>query len=146
MTKKVRRPDGTEEEVTGTAEEIAAYERLLRGEVSEQKKKPPVLKGGEVELDGEPVTDDEVEYIRSFRKFIRDPNTFRVPYQPYVPPLDFQPYEPYVPQRIRIVPNTGELWNPCRWCGKNNCMDAHIICGTTTTSNSIEWPTETRIH
>lgn len=129
MTKKFKRPDGTEEEVTGTAEEIAAYERALRGEVSEGKKPPPVLKGAE--LDGEPVTDAEVEYIRSFRKMLRDPNTFLVPPQVH-------PNEPRWPGLG--VPGIGDypggftvdriIVNPqvCPVCGQYGCMQTHITC------------------
>lgn len=45
MKKKVLKPDGSTEEVEGTPEEIAEYERRLRGEVAEapKKKGPRVL-------------------------------------------------------------------------------------------------------
>lgn len=38
MKKKIVRPDGSTEEVEGTAEEIVEYEKRLRGEVEETKK------------------------------------------------------------------------------------------------------------
>lgn len=44
MKKIVKRPDGSEELLEGTAEEIAAYERALR-EQADKKPKKDVLKG-----------------------------------------------------------------------------------------------------
>lgn len=44
MKKTITKQDGTKEEVEGSAEEIAEYERKTRGEVKEQVKKPELLK------------------------------------------------------------------------------------------------------
>lgn len=53
MKRTFKRPDGTEEVLEGTAEELAEYERKLRGEESPKKekkeKKPEVLKGKNLE-------------------------------------------------------------------------------------------------
>lgn len=43
MKKTIKKPDGTEEVVEGTAAEIAEYERKLRGEVKESPVKGPKL-------------------------------------------------------------------------------------------------------
>lgn len=128
MKRTFRRSDGTEEVLEGTAEELAEYERKLKREQAEpQQPRPDILKG--LEVDGEPVTEPELDWVRNMRKMLRDPNTFRVPdqlgapFQPYLPAIPWQPLCPW-PNTDRFI--TGE---PCRWCGKYNCYDTHIICG-----------------
>lgn len=49
MKRTVRKPDGSEEVMEGTAEELAEYERKLNSENRQQPVKPGVLKGRELE-------------------------------------------------------------------------------------------------
>lgn|SRR5574337_564411 len=115
MKRTFKRPDGTEEQVEGTAEELAEYERRLRGEISEQKRPPPVLRGAE--LDGEPVTDQEVEWIRTLRRLRTVPS---IPEYPTYP----------IPQPIVTYKQwtTNRTWIPCKYCGEPDCHKSHIIC------------------
>lgn len=51
MKKHLKRPDGSEETVEGTPEEISEYERISSGKakVVEQAKRPEVLKGAPID-------------------------------------------------------------------------------------------------
>jgi len=104
MKRTFKRPDGTEEVFEGTAEELAEYERKLN-EHTRPPTKPDVLHGAS--LDGQEVTVAEIEFLRSWRKLLTSPDTFRVPYQtqPYV-----QPYVPYQPPIIQPSPSWPGEW------------------------------------
>lgn len=59
MKKTIQKPDGTTETVEGTPEEIAEYERKLRGEVQEAPKpKGPGL-----------LTEEMLKFLEGLRKF-----------------------------------------------------------------------------
>lgn len=70
MKKVNKRPDGTEEVLEGDPEELRKYEDLQKPQeqqpITESPKKPGILHGAEV--DGVPLTDGEVELIRTVRK------------------------------------------------------------------------------
>lgn len=53
MKKHLKRPDGSEETVEGTPEEISEYERISSGKAKavEQAKRPEVLKGSPIDED-----------------------------------------------------------------------------------------------
>jgi hypothetical protein len=108
VKKTIKRPDGTEEVVEGTAEEIAEYERKLR-EGTKPSKKKPVLHGAEV--DGIPLTEAESMLVRMKRMgLLEKPDPLFIPYiQPYIQPL-----------------------LGCQICGQLNCMQTHIWFETTT--------------
>ena len=116
MRKVIKRPDGTEEVVEGTAEEIAEYERNIREGNRPRNKKPPVLRGAEV--DGKPLTDAEVAAVRLMRmgllpqkEIVKEPYPYPITY----PPIWLQPVK-----------------QPCRFCGVIDCMQTHIWCETRT--------------
>jgi hypothetical protein len=119
VKKTIKRPDGSEEVVEGTAEEIAEYEQKLREVVRSVKgKKKPVLHGAEV--DGKPLTDSEVMMVRLSRMGI-------------LPQKEDRPV--YIPQ---IVPYTlGPV--TCWVCGQLDCRINHIIC-----NEPVTW-TDTKI-
>ena len=125
MKKTIKRPDGTEEVVEGTAEEIAEYERKLR-EGSKSSKKKPVLHGASV--DDIPLTDNEIILIRLSRLGIVS--------QPVNAPMHITPI--YVPQYLPYRLDTGTP--ACSFCGQYNCNQLHIWCSdqvTTTTGTTL---------
>jgi hypothetical protein len=66
MKKVIKHPDGSEEVIEGTADEIAEYERQLKEDGKPKSlKEKPVLHGAEV--DGKPLTDEEINLICLFR-------------------------------------------------------------------------------
>lgn len=131
MKKVIKHPDGREETVEGTAEEIAEYERKLR-EGGKSRGKKPVLHGAEV--DGEPLTDAEIMLIRLSRAGLLPKESERKEVTPWYPTPFYQPY----------------LWQPersfsertCRWCGTLDCQQTHIICEQSIVSdNTLQGPT-----
>ena len=124
MRKVIKRPDGSEEVIEGTAEEIAEYERQIREGNRPKSKKPPVLKGAEV--DGQPLTDAEVAAVRLMRLGLLPQKEYVPMWQPTVyPPIWLQPQ----PQ-------------PCWYCGIIGCKQMHIWCETRTitTDNTLQIP------
>lgn len=114
MKRTFKRPDGTEEVVEGSAEELAEYERRLReGSKAPGKGKKPVLHGAAV--DGEPLTDDEVNLVRLSRHGFL---------QKITAPIYIPQYVPYV-SPIK-----------CWFCGTFDCHQTHIWYGTT--SNTLQ--------
>lgn len=123
MKKKFRQADGTEVEVEGTAEELAEYERRIReGQqpVSVGRKKKPVLHGAP-EVDGKPLTDEEITLVRLSRAGL-------APFKKEELDTPFVPYK-FIPYQIPVdnFPPTPICWV----CGKVNCHEMHIWCGTT---------------
>lgn len=119
MRKVIKRPDGTEEVVEGTADEIAEYERQIREGAKPRPKKPPVLRGAEV--DGKPLTDAEIGAVRLMRMGLLPQKEYvPVPYSPVIEPI--RPYW------------LGEV--PCGICGVIGCRQLHVwstvINGTST--------------
>ena len=119
MRKVIKHPDGREETVEGTPEEIAEYERQLReGGKPRPGKKKPVLHGAEV--DGKPLTDDEVNLVRLSRAGLL-PKERKEP--------AFVPFTPYTPVPWPVMPDPYWLRDiPCSFCGKINCHELHIWC------------------
>lgn len=120
MIKKIKHPDGTEEVVEGTPEEVAAYERALNEGRPATKRKPPILKGKELE--------ELQQWIReSIDVILRRIDALPPPYQ-----------VTYYPQVIQWPPLQPSLPSPCIWCGNYGCNRNHIICtGITTAGTSI---------
>lgn len=117
MKKLIKHPDGTEEVIEGTAEEIAAYERKLR-EGGKSKGKKPVLHGAEV--DGKPLTDEEIALVRLSRAGLL-PKERKEP--------AFQPFTPITPTPWPVMPDPYWLRDVrCSFCGKLNCHELHIWC------------------
>lgn len=106
MKRTFKRPDGTEEVIEGSAEELAEYEKRLReGGKPGGKGKKPLLHGAEV--DGIPLTEDESMLVRLKRAgFLEKPAPI---------------YLPYIQESYA-----------CVICGQFNCMQTHIWYGTTT--------------
>jgi hypothetical protein len=121
VKKTIKRPDGTEEVVEGTAEEIAEYERKLR-EGSKPSKKKPVLHGAEV--DGVPLSASEEMLIRMSRMgFLKKEEPEKVPV--FIPQ--------YMPYRLL---ETGVGTPACSFCGQYNCNQLHIWCSDQTTTGT----------
>jgi hypothetical protein len=135
VKKTIQHPDGRLETVEGTAEEIAEYERKLReSEKPKGRGKKPVLHGAP-EVDGKPLTEDEITWIRLSRagllpKEVQGPTV--VPWAPTIPSYPVMP-DPYLLQPQR-----------CLFCGRLNCHELHIWCGTTT-SDKVEMPGEIKL-
>lgn len=124
MKKTIKRPDGSEEVVEGTAEEIAEYEQKLREGTKPSKKKKPVLHGAEV--DGVTLTEDETMLVRLKRMGFLQQKEVNIPV--------FIPYQsPYIaPYRLKQT--------ACMICGQYGCMQTHIWCSngmTTVTGTSL---------
>ncbi len=119
MRKVIQHPDGRQETVEGTPEEIAEYERHLReGGKPRTTKKKPVLHGAEV--DGKPLTDDEVNLIRLSRAGLL-PKERKEP--------TFVPFTPITPTPWPVMPDPYWLRDvQCSFCGKINCHELHIWC------------------
>lgn len=113
MKKTVTRPDGTQEVVEGTAEEIAEYEKKLR-EAPKGKGKKPILHGAEV--DGVPLSDDEVNVVRLKRAGL-------LPQKEYVFYPQWQPVQTWL------------KW--CSVCGVFGCTTNHITYGQTIVGDSV---------
>lgn len=96
MKRTFKRPDGTEEVIEGTAEELAEYERKLKQE--SQKPRPDVLKGMAVGdlLDGQPITQAEMDAAWEWVKVVRG---FK-----HVPQVTPHPTWPVVCQRCYCSP------------------------------------------
>lgn len=123
MRKVIKRPDGTEEVVEGTAEEIAEYERQIREGSRPRTKKPPVLRGAEV--DGKPLTDEEIVMLRAYRLGI-------LPQKEYVPqPYPVYPITPLMPYLLE---------RPCGFCGVIGCRQTHVWCETITVTSDSTVP------
>lgn len=130
MRQKFRRPDGTEVEIEGTPEELAEYERQIKEgskPVSIGKKKP-VLRGAEV--DGKPLTDDEIVLVRMHRAGL--PSVVRSTV--LLPEKEVVREPVYIPQFVpyRLEPDK----TPCWVCGQTDCHQMHIWCGETVTVTS----------
>lgn len=97
MIKIVKRPDGSEERIEGTAEEVAAYERALQEQNVERKdesvKKPGILKGKEIE-----------ELVRRAVERM---------------------YGPW-PWLTTTAGTSITYTSPCSICGKFGCLDTHV--------------------
>jgi len=89
VKKTYKHPDGTEEILDGTPEEIAELERLL-DRPKRLEKKPEVLKGKNQEW---------AELLKKLQE---------------IPPNGF----------------TQHLRSSCVMCGKYDCFELHIYCGT----------------
>lgn len=125
MRKVVKRPDGTEEVIEGTAEEVAEYERQIKeGSRPSLPKKKPVLRGAEV--DGKPLTDEEVALVRLHRLGLL-PKEERKADQPVITPMPWPV----------VMPDPYWLQQPCSFCGKWRCNELHIWCTTSTTSDKV---------
>ncbi len=110
MKRTNKRPDGTEEVLEGTPEELAEYERRLREPA--KKPKPDVLKGSEAES----------ETAREWRQLLKDlADISRLSQPVYVPYL--------IPPPILVDPQ------PCWICGAYNCRQMHIWCGSVTVTS-----------
>lgn len=115
MKRTLKRPDGGEEVLEGTAEELAEYERQLR-EGPKKPQRPGVLRGRELE-----------EQLDGLRKIIDDLHPRPAPWTP-LNPLPWQPWQP------------GPIWvTSCPTCGRVGCggqcwptLLPHITCGTVT--------------
>lgn len=92
MKKVNKLPDGTEEVLEGDPEELRKYEDLQKPSqqqpITESPKKPGILHGAEV--DGVPLTDGEIELIRSVRQLGKQDlrevqRTYPSPFDPYYP-------------------------------------------------------------
>lgn len=82
MKKTIQKPDGSTETVEGTAEEIAEYERKIRGDVKESPKPPPGILTDEIKR----FIDDVLEDVRK--------KTFFVPFHPLPVLPDLKPNWP----------------------------------------------------
>ncbi len=110
MKRTFKRPDGTEEVIEGSAEELAEYEKRLReGGKPGGKGKKPVLHGAAV--DGIPLSEEETMLVRMQRA-----GFFEKPAPIYVPT-----FIPYLSPAIA-----------CNFCGVYGCKQTHIWYGTTT--------------
>lgn len=121
MKKIVKRPDGTEETVEGTAEEIAEYERRLRGETNEGRKKPPILKGKELEDEILRLVNEELER-RKYQATIDWQRFFQEFKWPAVDPAPYQ------------------FQTACWYCGLIGCNQVHTWCGTVTSGQLLMEP------
>ena len=110
MTKRVKRPDGTEETVEGTPEEIAEYERALNEGRPATKRKPPILKGKELEELQQWIRENIAEVLR------------RIDALP--PPIQITQYP------STFIQPPLPIW--CIYCGTYGCNRSHIICDTKT--------------
>lgn len=109
MKKTNRRPDGTEEVLEGDPEELRKYEQLEPDKapaepITEAPKKPGILHGAEV--DGIPLTEAEVEWVRFIRNFPKLPEPIK--------PVETKPWPQYPSQPIWIT--------SCSICGRANCQ------------------------
>ena len=111
MKKTNRRPDGTEEVLEGDPEELRKYEDLQKpvteeqAPITEAPKKPGILHGAEV--DGQPLTDAEIELIRFTRK---------------LKPIDLKPCKP-IDQQDRLPRYPNPIWiTYCSTCGRTTCQ------------------------
>lgn len=107
-------PDGTEEVVEGTPEEIAEYEKQLREGKQPPPPQKPVLYGAPA-VDGVELSDAEILYIRLQRAAI-------------IKPIGTQPYT--TPPHTSPFPWNG-AWNTCPVCGMYACTKTHITYGLT---------------
>lgn len=78
MRKTKKNPDGSEEILEGDPEELKKYEDLQRSQqdqapITESPQKPGILHGAEV--DGKPLSEEEVEWIRWIRRIDLTPKT-----------------------------------------------------------------------
>ncbi len=120
MVKRFKRPDGTEETIEGTPEEIAQYERALNESFPAAKtKKPGVLKGAALE-DGK--LQGILDAIRSMPQNKLDEILEAVKQIPRS--VQFIPY-PLIQWPI-VAPRIWPSWEPF-WCG-----DTTITTGTAT--------------
>ncbi len=117
MKRTYKRPDGTEETLEGTAEELALYEQeqIKKGVASipETTTPKPGILHGKPEVDGVPLTDNEVGFIRTLR---------------LIKPLDSAPLQPIIqpytwPDTVPQWPyESGPIWQVgCSICGMINC-------------------------
>jgi hypothetical protein len=118
VRKVVKRPDGTEEVIEGTAEEVAEYERQIKEGGRPAPKKKPVLHGAEV--DGKPLTDEEVTLVRLHRLGLL-PKEERKADRPVPTPM---PWPVVMPDPYWLEP-------ACGFCGQKGCRQMHIWYGTT---------------
>ncbi len=117
MRKVIQHPDGRQETVEGTPEEIAEYERQLReGGKPRSTKKKPVIHGAEV--DGKELSSEEVMLVRLHRMGVLPKKEPEQVFIPWMSPVQV-PLAPYTPQ-------------PCWFCGQLDCRQTHIWCGTVT--------------
>lgn len=92
MKKIIIHSDGTKEEIEGTAEELAEYERKMKSET------PKKGNGKKVLLDGI----DLQEFMRELQKVVSEKRTEYYPFWiPYYP-LKLYPEYPYYPERPYI--------------------------------------------
>lgn len=120
MKRTYKRPDGTEETLEGTAEELAVYENELarRGLVpipEATTPKPGILHGGSV--DGIAITEKEADWVRLSRNLAL-PNPVKMPWQP-------APYERITPY---VWPDTVPQW-PNDWYSKPMWIVSCPVCG-----------------
>lgn len=126
MRKTFKRHDGTTVEVEGTPEELAEYERKIRegsqpASIGEKSKKKPVLRGAEV--DGKPLTDEEVALVRLHRLGLLPKEEKKETKNPFTP----MPWPIVVPD-----PWWSRQDRTCGFCGRINCHELHIWCTTAT--------------
>lgn len=112
MRKVVKRPDGTEEIVEGTPEEIREYEKLVNGPHKESDKKQPfVIKGNEQPAD--PSRDAQAEFERIIERMREQQRRSRE----VEPALPWSPWRPAGP--IWVVPE-------CSICRSTHCRCFHL--------------------
>lgn len=133
MRKVIKRPDGTEEVVEGTAEEIAEYERAIKeGGKPQSSKKKPVLRGAEV--DGKPLTDEETQMIRLHRLGLLPKERVVVEKEPA--------WVPYVQPYWLTGPTPTVTDRTCKYCGALDCNQLHIVCRDSVTLSDSTLPSE----
>lgn len=141
MKKKITRPDGTIEEIEGTAEELAALERKSSKKSEGKKTSKRILNEGRItELEAK-VAELEKQLAEaqgeSWRKLLEEIQKTS-PKQPWIEPyVPVTPFEPYVdPQPLirpyKTVPDTGTWpfpYDRFTWCTDDNSSFAKR-CGT----------------
>jgi hypothetical protein len=125
MKRTYKRPDGTEEMLEGTADELAAYEReqAKNGLVpipETTTPKPGILHGGSV--DGVAITEQEADWVRLSRNLAKT-NPIKVPWKspPYerITPFTWPDTVPQWPDDWYSKP----MWiATCPVCSQLNCM------------------------
>ncbi len=73
-------------------------------------------------MDGVPLTEEEISWVRLWRTVRAAPRLPEYPTYPTWPILQ--------PPVIYKQWTSDKTWNPCRWCGNNDCHQSHIICET----------------
>lgn len=121
MRKVVKRPDGSEEAIEGTPEEVREYERIVENDrIPKQKKVPEVIRGSEQTSDRSKSLKEMLDEMK--RNWGRKRNPAPSPWHPWTSP--------------------GPIWiTPCPICHRNPCVCMpfwdwnRIYCKTTPTTD-----------